>query len=256
MLIPSLILKQMYTLGSLENVEDGVRFSLKNRLSNATLTRVKEIRIDGQPVPADRLTLELHDSEVTAASVTPDSAVAFPLARVVRIHARGAQLEKGPHEISLAFETEPFGSLSFKVKDAIAERVKRTAVPTDKENDQTPEIIRARQKFVEEYSGVQLQHIDKFSFDPAVDQGQHRELHRRGPDPHRLRRAAQGQRRACPGRVPDPPRHHRGHPRRLLQPRHEGAQPLRRRHVHRGRATACSARRSSSSRTPARAATS
>ena len=171
MLIPSLILKQMYTLGSLENVEDGVRFSLKNRLSNATLTRLKEIRIDGRPVPLDRLTLELHDNQVAAAAVSPDNAIAFPLARVVRIHARGEQLEKGPHEIALAFETEPFGSLSFKVKDAIAERVRRTTVPTDKENDQTPEIIRARQKFVAEYAGVELRHIDKFSFDPAVTKG-------------------------------------------------------------------------------------
>ena len=52
MKIPSLILKQMYTLGSLENVEDGVRFSLKNRLSNATVTRVAKLRIDGKAVPA------------------------------------------------------------------------------------------------------------------------------------------------------------------------------------------------------------
>ena len=43
MKIPGLILKQMYTLGSLENVEDGVRFSLKNRLSNATVTRLTEV---------------------------------------------------------------------------------------------------------------------------------------------------------------------------------------------------------------------
>ena len=59
MLIPGLVLKQMYTTGSLENVEDGVRFSLKNRLSNATLTKLNEVRIDGRAVPLDRLTLEL-----------------------------------------------------------------------------------------------------------------------------------------------------------------------------------------------------
>jgi len=171
MKIPGLILKQMYTLGSLENVEDGVRFSLKNRLSNATVTRLAEIRIDGKAVPPERLTLEIDGGSITAAAVTPTSAVAFPLARVVRIHARGDQLEKGQHEISLAFETEPFGSLSFKVKDAIAERVKRTAVPADKENNASPEIIRERQKFVEEYTGVKLQHIDKFSFDPAITRG-------------------------------------------------------------------------------------
>jgi hydroxymethylglutaryl-CoA reductase (NADPH) len=171
MLIPGLVLKQMYTLGSLENVEDGVRFSLKNRLSNATLTRLNGVKIDGNPVPLDRLTLELNGDRIAAVGVTPTSAVAFPLAKVVNIHARGDQLGKGQHEIALDFETTPFGSLSFKVKDSIAERVQRTTVPHDKENDQTPQMVQARQKFVEEYTGVKLQHIDKFSFDPAATRG-------------------------------------------------------------------------------------
>ncbi|HEV8581844.1 MAG TPA: hydroxymethylglutaryl-CoA reductase [Thermoanaerobaculia bacterium] len=171
MKIPGLILKQMYTLGSLENVEDGVRFSLKNRLSNATLTKLQEVRIDDRAVPLDRLTLELNGDRVAASAISPASAVAFPLAKVVNIHARTEQLEKGQHEIALAFETTPFGSLSFKVKDAIAEKVKRTTVPHDKNDDYTPEIVKARQKFVEEYSGHKLQHIDKFSFDAAATKG-------------------------------------------------------------------------------------
>jgi len=66
MKIPALILKQMYTLGSLENVEDGVRFSLKNRLSNATVTRLSEIRIDGKVVPPERLSLEMNGEVVLA----------------------------------------------------------------------------------------------------------------------------------------------------------------------------------------------
>ncbi|HEX3554296.1 MAG TPA: hydroxymethylglutaryl-CoA reductase [Thermoanaerobaculia bacterium] len=171
MKIPGLILKQMYTLGSLENVEDGVRFSLKNRLSNATVTGLSEVRIDGRPVPLDRLSLEIKGGQVAASSISPTSAVGFPLAQVVTLHARGDQLEKGQHEISIAFESTPFGALSFKVRDAISEKVKRTSVPHDKENDYGPEIVRARQKFVEEYTGVKLQHIDKFSFDPSVVKG-------------------------------------------------------------------------------------
>jgi hydroxymethylglutaryl-CoA reductase (NADPH) len=171
MKIPSLILKQMYTLGSLENVEDGVRFSLKNRLSNATVTRVADLLIDGKAVPAERLTLDINGENLAASAVTPNSAVAFPLARVVRIHARGDQLEKGAHEITLSFDTEPFGALTFKVKDTIAEKVKRTGVPSDKENNASPEIIRERQKFIEEYSGVKIQHIDKYSFSPEITRG-------------------------------------------------------------------------------------
>jgi hydroxymethylglutaryl-CoA reductase (NADPH) len=172
MKIPGLILKQMYTQGSLHNVEDGVRFSLKNRLSNATLTGLSEVRIDGRPVPLDRLTLHLNGDSVAAHDVTPTRAVAFPLARVVDIHAHIEPLPLGPHEVTLAFDTTPFGALSFKVKDAIAEeRVKRTTVPSDKEDNASPAIIQARQKFAEEYTGAKLQHIDKYSFDPAITKG-------------------------------------------------------------------------------------
>jgi hydroxymethylglutaryl-CoA reductase (NADPH) len=171
MKIPSLILKQMYTLGSLENTEEGVRFGLKNRLSNATVTQIKEVRINDKPIPLDRLTLDLGGEELAATQVSKNNAVAFPLARTVRIHARTEQLPKGQHEIALSFESEPFGSLSFKVKDAIAERVKRTAVPHDKDNDYTTEIVRERQKFIEEYTGVKLQHINKYSFEPSATKG-------------------------------------------------------------------------------------
>src|SRR6185436_17039317 len=148
MKIPGLILKQMYTLGSLENVEDGVRFSLKNRLSNATLTRLQEVRINDRPVPLNCLSLEMGGDRVAASAISPTAALAFPLAKVVNIHVRTEQLEKGQHEIALVFETTPFGNLSFKVKDAIAEKVKRTGVPHDKSDDYSPEIVKARQRFV------------------------------------------------------------------------------------------------------------
>jgi hydroxymethylglutaryl-CoA reductase (NADPH) len=172
MKIPGLVLKQMYTLGSLENVADGVRFSLKNRLSDATLTRLAEVRIDGGAVPLEDLTLSLTGGTVLGSEVGPERAVPFPLARVVQIHARRAPLGKGPHEIALAFEAQPFGALSFKVKDSIAEeRVQRTTVPHDKNDNTSPAIIRERQRFAEEYAGVKLQHVDKFSFDPAVTRG-------------------------------------------------------------------------------------
>src|SRR4029077_20811946 len=113
----------------------------------------------------------MDGDRVLGSAIGPTKAMAFPLAKVVRVHARTEQLPKGPHEISIAFDTTPFGALSFKVKDAIAERVQRTTVPHDKDNDYSPEIIKARQRFVEEYTGVKLQHIDKFSFDPAIAKG-------------------------------------------------------------------------------------
>src|SRR3982074_2813438 len=100
MKIPGLILKQMYTLGSLENVEDGVQFSLKNRLSNATVVGLSEVRINGRVVPLDRVTLGMNGERGPPSSIPPPSAIAFPLARTVPIHSRGDQLVKGQHEIT------------------------------------------------------------------------------------------------------------------------------------------------------------
>jgi hydroxymethylglutaryl-CoA reductase (NADPH) len=171
MKIPGLILKQMYTFGSLENTGDGFRFHLKNRLSNATLTQMVELRVDGRPIPLERITLGMGKHTVQATQVSPASAIAFNLAAVVVLQAAGEPLAKGQHEIGLSFETTPFGSLSFKVKDAISDKVKHTSIPYSKENDYTPEMVKARQKFVEDYTGVKLQHIDKFSFEPAATKG-------------------------------------------------------------------------------------
>jgi hydroxymethylglutaryl-CoA reductase (NADPH) len=120
MKIPSLILKQMYNLGSLANAPDGVHFSLKNRLADATLTGLSEVRINGTRVPLDRLTLGVASGlPITAAEIGPQNALAFPLREVVRVHADMEALPRGTHEIALAFETKPFGSLSFKVTDAM-----------------------------------------------------------------------------------------------------------------------------------------
>ncbi|MCB0229348.1 MAG: hydroxymethylglutaryl-CoA reductase, partial [Anaerolineae bacterium] len=63
-LIPSMVLKQLYTFGSLRNSADGVRFSLKNRLSDATVTALNSVSFDGQQVPAGKLSLVLDTGEV------------------------------------------------------------------------------------------------------------------------------------------------------------------------------------------------
>ncbi len=173
MKIPSLILKQLYTFGSLENIPDGVRLALKNRLSDAKLTRLIGVRIDGDDVPLDDLRLEIASGERFAANdVSRTSPVEFPLRSHVDLIWLGAELENGKHSIGLSFETEPFGALSFKISDAIREaREERVAVPHDKENDQSLEIVRQRQEFVESWSGIKLQHLDKFSFDPSATRG-------------------------------------------------------------------------------------
>ncbi len=167
MKIPSLILKQLYTLGSLENVPEGVAFGLKNRLSDAILTGVEEISIDDRPVPLDSVRVEAGSDSRAAAEISSDAPVAFPLAKQMRVVWPGVSLELGKHTVGITVRTTPFGKLSFTVKDAIREHKEhRVTVPYDKEDNYSDEIIRSRKQFVEQFAGVSIEHLDKYSFDP------------------------------------------------------------------------------------------
>ena len=54
LMIPSMLLKQLYTRDSLRNTAEGVRFSLKNRLSDSTVTALHGVKIDGVDVRGKR----------------------------------------------------------------------------------------------------------------------------------------------------------------------------------------------------------
>src|SRR5215213_2681608 len=44
-------------------------------------------------------------------------------------------------------------------------------IPRNRENDYTPEAAAARREFLHERTGVELEHISEFSFDPGIAQG-------------------------------------------------------------------------------------
>ncbi len=173
MKIPSLILKQLYTFGSLENEGGGVRFSLKNRLSDSVLTKINEIRIDDEVLPLGDVVFDLgSDGLATPSEVTPDHPLEFPLAKVMTVLWKGAALEIGKHTITIDFEANPFGRLSFKVKDSIREhKEERITVPYNKEDNYSDEIIRTRREFLTSFSGAKPEHLFASSFDPRLTDG-------------------------------------------------------------------------------------
>jgi len=171
--IPSLILKQLYTFGSLENEGDGVRFTLKNRLSDSVLTRINEIRIDDEALPLGEVVFDLgSDGLVAPSEVMPDHPLEFPLARVMTVRWNGAALEIGKHTLTIDFEANPFGRLSFKVKDSIRDhKEERITVPYDKEDNYSDEIIGTRRDFLTSFSGAKPEHLYASSFDPRLTDG-------------------------------------------------------------------------------------
>src|SRR3954465_13207840 len=54
---------------------------------------------------------------------------------------------------------------------ATAETAAQTKIPRDRENDHTNEAAEARQRFVRERTGIELEHVPHYSFDPSLTGG-------------------------------------------------------------------------------------
>lgn len=165
--IPSLLIKRLYTFGSLKNMENGVQFSIKNRLSDAKLTKISCVKINGKMVSEDAVYLNIGNSKtIEPHQISSAAPLDFPLRKEVDILTKIAHLKEGKHELEVEFETIPFGKLKLKVGCSISESTDHLIrVPRDTEDDYSDKAVKARQRFVEKYSGVKLEHTSKYSFD-------------------------------------------------------------------------------------------
>jgi hydroxymethylglutaryl-CoA reductase (NADPH) len=175
MKIPSLMVRQLYTFGSLENAVDGFRFSIKNRLSDVVVTRMGRCVVDGEEIPLSQLRLELPSGRVlTASAVSPECPLSFAVRDRASVHALAPPLREGPHEIRFELETSAFGALTIQARDAVASPFSPPpGVPYDQDDrvNYSHEMVARRQRFVEEFSGVTLNHLPHYSFDPVLTRG-------------------------------------------------------------------------------------
>lgn len=171
--IPSLLLKQLYTFGSLKNGRRGVCFTLKNRLSDAEIIGVHHVKIGDQLIPLTAVSLELEDGQtIQPHTLTPEQPLSFPLRQVVHVICQIDPLPQGKYPLELHFSSKPFGSLTLKIEDTISEEEENVVkIPRNNSDDYSPEIIAERQKFVGEFTGKTLEHLTHYSFDPHTTQG-------------------------------------------------------------------------------------
>ena len=171
--IPSMILKQLHTNGSLKNTADGVEFSMKNRLNDTKLVGLTGLKFDGREVALDKVRVRLDDGTLLTTTQLAAAPVDFPLRRTLDIVAAIEPLAVGKHEIEIRFEAQPFGKLKLKVDDAITAQdgPKLAHIPRDNADDYGESAIKTRQKFVEEYTGAKLEHTPQYSFDPHITAG-------------------------------------------------------------------------------------
>jgi len=171
--IPKSLFSKLYNRTSLRNVDGGVRFSVKNRLSPAVLHGISEVVINGQPVAHDRITISFEANELLPLGmVNPDNPLDFPLGALVNFYLDIDALVDGQHELSVVFDAPPFGRIDLEVCDSLKTLLHAPGtVPRDTADDYSDDIIRTRQAFIREQTGAELKHIAGYSFDPHVAQG-------------------------------------------------------------------------------------
>jgi hydroxymethylglutaryl-CoA reductase (NADPH) len=172
MIVPSLILKQLYTFGSLANVEGGVAFTIKNRLSDAKIQRISSLVIGGEAIDLDDVILDLGSEQLSPSDVSDANPIDFPLKKTVTIIAKMPHLAEGKYKLELGFKASPFGKLKLKVEGSIVRKRENViSIPRDSDDDYSEKAIKERQDFVESYTGKKLEHVTKYSFDPHISEG-------------------------------------------------------------------------------------
>jgi hypothetical protein len=124
--IPSLILRQLYTYNSLKNTDNGIGFSMKNRLTDAKIVGFHGIKVNGKDIETSKITLDFGDQELSPEDITVQKSVDFPLRKVVDVYVEGEKLKSGKHQLEISFQSETHGKMSFSVEDGLSEKaVKR-----------------------------------------------------------------------------------------------------------------------------------
>ena len=119
MQIPSFLLKKLYVKGSLENVDDGFQFKIKNSLSPGTATGMEPFKINDEEYPLDATTIRSEDEELAATALASGETFPIKVGVEITIHIKGTQLPEGEHKIGVSLITKEVGKLAFDVTDAL-----------------------------------------------------------------------------------------------------------------------------------------
>lgn len=173
MVIPDVILKQLYTRKSLQRTVNGIQFALKNRLADASVCGIGRLEIDGCAVALNRVMVESGGGSCSADTISAESPLHFPLRHTLLVHVPH-QSEPTADTIQIEIEviTEPFGSLNISVTDELSQgSINNRRIPRNEQNDYTQNIIAQRQQYIEQYTNTTLNHLTHYSLDPQTARG-------------------------------------------------------------------------------------
>ncbi len=148
-------------------------FSVKNRLSPASVQEITRVSINGLDIPGDKVTIGRNgEPSIPLSQINPENPIDFPLGDLLTFYLGMESLSEGNHSIEVDFQTRPFGHLKLEVSDALnTGKHAPGTLPRDVVDDHSVEIIQARQAFIKEHTDADLEHTRSYSIDPHLTRG-------------------------------------------------------------------------------------
>jgi hydroxymethylglutaryl-CoA reductase (NADPH) len=119
MQIPAFLLRKLYIKGSLENVDDGFQFKIKNSLSPGTAISMDPLRVNDIEYPLDAVTVSSEEGEVKTSEISEDNTFPIKVGVEITVRVTGEPLSEGEHKLDIGITTKEAGKLAFDVTDAI-----------------------------------------------------------------------------------------------------------------------------------------
>ena len=119
MQIPAFLLRKLYIKGSLENVEGGFLFKLKNSLSPGTTTEVAPVKVNGNEYSLDSTTIRSVDGEIKGSEISAENTFPIKVGVEIEIFIESDPLPEGEYKLDLSLKTKEAGTLAFDVTDSI-----------------------------------------------------------------------------------------------------------------------------------------
>jgi len=151
------MLKQLYTLGSLKRTQNGLHFSLKNRIKSAHFNQLLHLAINDQRVDDHKIMIALNsEQKISLDTLKHNQGIEFPLGAILNVFVDGMfASESKTFNIHITLSSQPFGDIDLTIKDKVSLPAPALHdIPRCIENDLHPDMIKARQNYVSEITGV------------------------------------------------------------------------------------------------------
>ena len=119
MAVPAMILRRLYVKKSLKNTSEGVEFTLKNILADATINKPLEITIDNNPIPLEKVILVAENKTIQNTEISSEKPLDFSLNTSIIIRVEGLKLDPGQHKIAISGTTKEYGNIKFDIVDKV-----------------------------------------------------------------------------------------------------------------------------------------